>query len=154
MTILSKAIVLCLDLSQSMNKRSGVKRSGVDGLDDTPFDYKAEAKKVVQEIVKDASSDSILENGTPISLDKLLRIVFTFDYSAISHLNSQHRSCYQSWKCYLEGDIDDSQTDGDDHTVLQLIDDLCILAYREVLKLNLDLESHPSRYYGAAMEKV
>jgi hypothetical protein len=59
----SQAIVLCLDLSESMNQVSAIADSRIP-LKEKPFDSEAESLKAVEEIVKDISKDEILAKGT------------------------------------------------------------------------------------------
>lgn len=66
-----QAIVLCLDLSESMNKRSGVSRpTGHEVLEEDEFDDETAVSNLLDELVKDVSKDVILENGETRFLDK------------------------------------------------------------------------------------
>lgn len=59
-----QAIVLCLDLSESMNQQSGVSRpTGHGVLEKDEFDQETAASNLLGELVKDVSEDMILENG-------------------------------------------------------------------------------------------
>jgi hypothetical protein len=61
---LHQAIVLCLDLSESMNKRSGVSRpTGHEDLEEDEFDEETAMSNLLEKLVKDVSEDVILENG-------------------------------------------------------------------------------------------
>ena len=58
--------MLCLDLSRSMKRDSGVRcpmagRGGPEEPDE--FDYKTESFNVVNKLAKDVSKTAILENG-------------------------------------------------------------------------------------------
>jgi len=60
-----QAIVLCLDLSESMNKQSGVSRpmAGHGVLEEDEFDHETASYNLLDESVEDVSEDEILENG-------------------------------------------------------------------------------------------
>ncbi len=60
-----QAIVLCLDLSESMNKQSGVSRpmAGHGIFEEDEFDHETASSNLLDELVKDISEDVILENG-------------------------------------------------------------------------------------------
>ena len=58
-----QAIVLCLDLSQSMKDKSGVSRSAGQSTDHERFDYDSASFDKVAELVGDSSSEVILEKG-------------------------------------------------------------------------------------------
>jgi len=62
---------VCLDLSESMNKQSGVSRpKGGEVLEADEFDQKKAASNLLDELVKDVSEDVILENGETHFLDR------------------------------------------------------------------------------------
>jgi hypothetical protein len=61
--LLQQAIVLCLDLSESMKDRSGVSRSGAQSTDHETFDYNSASFDKVAELVEDSSSEVILDKG-------------------------------------------------------------------------------------------
>jgi hypothetical protein len=66
-----QAIVLCLDLSESMNKRSGVSRpTGHEVSEEDEFDQETAVSNLLDELVKDVSEDVILENGKTHFLDR------------------------------------------------------------------------------------
>jgi len=67
-----QAIVLCLDLSESMNKRSGVSRPGHEELEEEEdeSDQETAVSELLDELVKDVSEDVILENGETHFLDR------------------------------------------------------------------------------------
>ncbi|KAJ6599762.1 hypothetical protein DFH09DRAFT_626274 [Mycena vulgaris] len=79
-----EAIVLCLDLSESMNGRSGVQRSALTAADEPPVDWDAETNLIVARVVANMTHSSILE-------------------TAKAHLRSQHVSCYRPWKILSNG---------------------------------------------------
>jgi hypothetical protein len=59
-----QAIVLCLDLSESMNKESGVSRLvGRKVPEEDEFDFKTESFNLVNKLAKDVSKTVLLENG-------------------------------------------------------------------------------------------
>ncbi len=60
-----KAIVLCLDLSESMNEQSGVSRStgGHGVLEEDEFDHETASSNLLDKLVEDVSEDVILESG-------------------------------------------------------------------------------------------
>ena len=57
--------MLCLDLSESMNKQSGVSRpnAGQEVLDEGEFDYETASFDLLDELVEDVSEDEILDDG-------------------------------------------------------------------------------------------
>ena len=65
MLSLHQAIVLCLDLSESMNKEFGVSRpmAGHGVLEEDEFDHEAASYNLLDESVENVSEDKILENG-------------------------------------------------------------------------------------------
>jgi hypothetical protein len=54
--------VLCLDLSESMNARSGVSRP-MRGVEEDGFDHEAASFNLLDELAEDVSEDVILRNG-------------------------------------------------------------------------------------------
>jgi len=58
-----QAIVLCLDLSESMNKRSGVSRSAIPAPNEKEYDPDVESVKAVETLVKDLPDSLILLKG-------------------------------------------------------------------------------------------
>ncbi|KAJ7148093.1 hypothetical protein C8R43DRAFT_1108121 [Mycena crocata] len=71
-----EAIVLCLDLSESMNGKSGVQ--GPEAPAQPAADIEALTKKVVADSIADTTNPDILEQ-------------------AKAHLRGQHSSCYRPW---------------------------------------------------------
>jgi len=66
-----QAIVLCLDLSESMNKQSGVsRRTRHEALKEDKFDQETAVSNLLDELVKNVSEDVILENGETYFLDR------------------------------------------------------------------------------------
>ena len=65
MLSLHQAIVLCLDLSESMNKQSGVSRSmaGHGVFEEDEFDHVTESSDLLDKLAEDVSEDVILEHG-------------------------------------------------------------------------------------------
>jgi hypothetical protein len=66
--LLQQAIVLCLDLSESMKDKSGVSRSAAhrsaaQSTDHETFDYNSASFDKVAELVEDSSSEVILDKG-------------------------------------------------------------------------------------------
>ena len=61
----TQAIVLCLDLSESMTNQSGVSHpmAGHGVLKEDKFDHETASIKLLDELVKDVSEDVVLENG-------------------------------------------------------------------------------------------
>ncbi|KAJ7827101.1 hypothetical protein B0H13DRAFT_2439813 [Mycena leptocephala] len=74
-----EAIVMCLDLSESMNGASGVQRSGAQA---PAFDSEAEMKNIVAQTVANMNEPEIMEK-------------------ARAHLESQDRSCHHPWTALL-----------------------------------------------------
>ncbi|KAJ7735835.1 hypothetical protein DFH07DRAFT_967025 [Mycena maculata] len=111
-----EAIVLCLDLSESMSQRSGVSKSGRH-RDEAAFDVEAESEKVVEKITRDLTRGQIMQH-------------------AGAHLQSQHPSCRYPWRKTLDPDPTDSSSDDEDDAAGALLQDLAIVASREALKLS------------------
>jgi hypothetical protein len=61
--LFQQAIVLCLDLSESMKDKSGVSRSAAQSTDHETFDYNSASFDKVAELVEDSSSEMILDKG-------------------------------------------------------------------------------------------
>jgi hypothetical protein len=61
--LLQQAIVLCLDLSESMTDKSGVSRSAAQRTDRETFDYNSASFNKVAELVKDSPSEEIFDKG-------------------------------------------------------------------------------------------
>ncbi|KAG6918190.1 hypothetical protein DXG01_015978 [Tephrocybe rancida] len=76
-----EAIILCLDLSQSMNEKSAVGHSGAEGA----FNHRTEGIKAVDEVVQGLNNADIL-------------------IKAKEWLQEQHESCYVAWKSHIEED--------------------------------------------------
>ncbi|KAJ7728334.1 hypothetical protein B0H16DRAFT_242968 [Mycena metata] len=109
-----EAIVLCLDLSESMNRASSVQKSGHQAPDATPaFDAKIETNKAVAELVTNMRYEEITSK-------------------AKAHLESQHPSCHHPWATL----IDEPQGAAD------LLDQLSVLASRDLLRFVFSLEDH------------
>jgi hypothetical protein len=62
----NKAVVLCLDLSQSMNKPSGVSNSAQDVDDDDLFDHATESLDAVRKLAEGSAKAIIMKNGKTI----------------------------------------------------------------------------------------
>lgn len=60
-----QAIVLCLDLSESMDEQSGVSHPmvGHGVLEEDEFDHETASANLLDELVEDVSEDMILKNG-------------------------------------------------------------------------------------------
>ncbi|KAJ7581814.1 hypothetical protein C8J56DRAFT_1029289 [Mycena floridula] len=123
-----EAIVLCLDLSQSMNERSGVS-SGADD-ESEPFDYKAEADKIVLKLTENMTRAQILAQA------KL-------------YIQDQHNSAQKAWKQY----INESLTNRRARSV-ELVTELEILARREALRLYLEDQEHPGPGAGTQASQI
>ncbi len=56
---------MCLDLSESMNKQSGVSRpmAGHGVFEEDEFDHETASFNLLDELVRDISENVILENG-------------------------------------------------------------------------------------------
>ena len=66
-----QAIVLCLDLSESMNNQSGVScPPGHQVLKEDEFDQETAVSNLLDKVVEDVSEDVILENGETHFLDR------------------------------------------------------------------------------------
>ena len=139
-----QAIVLCLDLSESMNKRSGVSRpTGREVLEEDEFDEEKAVSNLLDELVKDVSEDVILENGETHFLTK--NGVLTSRRTAKSYLRKQHPSCHQAWRFYCQGDSgsEDDSIDYDyNPPIYELLSDLEAMARRDALNLSFTLESN------------
>ncbi|KAG6883816.1 hypothetical protein C0992_007713 [Termitomyces sp. T32_za158] len=75
-----EAIVLCLDLSSSMDESSAVESGAA------PFNHAAEGEKSVDEAVKDYAEGFILQR-------------------AEEWISNQHESCHEAWKSLIEREI-------------------------------------------------
>ncbi|KAJ7125758.1 hypothetical protein C8R43DRAFT_1135085 [Mycena crocata] len=109
-----EAIILCLDLSQSMNERSGV-NSGVrrDNSDEKEFNVEFESELLVSKITRDMTRSEIMDH-------------------ARTHLESQHPSCHHPWWTI----INSGEEDGDIQMV-NLLRHLAKIASREALQRSL-----------------
>ncbi|KAJ7106228.1 hypothetical protein C8R44DRAFT_805910 [Mycena epipterygia] len=107
-----EAIVLCLDLSESMNRRSAVKRSALPNPQEPVIDLDAETNKIVSELVANMMHSNITE-------------------IAKAHLQSQHTSCYHPWKILSNGSIQRG---------VDLLSRLSVLASRDLLRLSFSQE--------------
>ncbi|KAK7050214.1 putative bifunctional E2/E3 enzyme [Favolaschia claudopus] len=77
-----EAIIICLDLSESMNRPSGVQKSGSSGAQVANFDAEFESSKIVSEIVEDMSEEEIMDE-------------------AKEYLESLDASCHHPWAILL-----------------------------------------------------
>ncbi|KAG6918191.1 hypothetical protein DXG01_015979 [Tephrocybe rancida] len=77
-----EAIMLCLDLSQSMNERSAVG----DSLPHVAYDHTTEGEKAIDEIVKGLSDAALLVR-------------------AMEWIQEQHESCFVAWKSLIEDEL-------------------------------------------------
>ncbi|KAJ7021307.1 hypothetical protein C8F04DRAFT_1141408 [Mycena alexandri] len=108
-----EAIVLCLDLSESMNRASGVQKSGHRAPDATPaFDPQAETNKVVADLLTNMRHQDIM-------------------IKAKAHLESQHTSCHRPWATLMARN---------DPPSADLLHRLSVLASRDLLRLVFSLE--------------
>ncbi|KAF7335602.1 putative bifunctional E2/E3 enzyme [Mycena venus] len=73
-----EAIIMCLDLSESMNRSSGVQRSAHPAAPSSHFDPIAETAKIVREFVANMSEPENLQNAN-------------------EYLESQDPSCHHPW---------------------------------------------------------
>ncbi|KAK0187644.1 hypothetical protein F5146DRAFT_718651 [Armillaria mellea] len=129
-----EAIVLCLDLSNSMNERSGVSRPGKQSEgppDRSTYDPNLEIQKVIDEIASGVSDDTILIN-------------------AKQFLNSQTYECRHAWSSYLKQPQNNEVRSffygfgwpgGEDR--YDLLNNLKTVASREALRYHELLESQP-----------
>ncbi|SJL07961.1 uncharacterized protein ARMOST_11319 [Armillaria ostoyae] len=130
----ARAIVLCLDLSNSMNERSGVSRPGKQSEGPpgkSAYDPNLEAQKVIDEIASGVSDDIILEN-------------------AKQFLNSQTYECRHAWSSYLKKPQNNEVRSffygfgwhgGEDR--YDLLNNLKTITSREALRYHELLESQP-----------
>ncbi|GLB39236.1 hypothetical protein LshimejAT787_0603980 [Lyophyllum shimeji] len=102
-----EAIVLCLDLSQSMNEKSAVGGSGSTGGSTPTFNYDAEASKAVTDVVKNYTAAAVLLGGRDF-------------------VKEQHESCHLAWKSLIEGELSSNE----------VITHLGTIARREVLRIH------------------
>ncbi|PVF92994.1 hypothetical protein CPB86DRAFT_142196 [Serendipita vermifera] len=113
-----EAIVLCLDLSESMNAKSGINDSQAPVSWEKSFDPDAESLKVVEEIVKEVSPSEILAK-------------------AKAYLSKQHASCHHAWRRYWK-DMSDLYPGRNKSSINSLLKDLGLIARRDALKLSMD----------------
>ncbi|PVF99226.1 hypothetical protein CPB86DRAFT_315970 [Serendipita vermifera] len=113
-----EAIVLCLDLSESMNEMSGIHDSRAPALREKSFDADTESLKVVEEMIKESSPAETLAK-------------------AEAYLSKQHASCHYAWKDYLKGSSV-SYSWSIRPTIKGLLEDLGLMARRDVLKLSME----------------
>ncbi|KAJ6599756.1 hypothetical protein DFH09DRAFT_1503902 [Mycena vulgaris] len=107
-----EAIVLCLDLSQSMTKRSGVKRSSLPAFQEPVLDLDAETEKIVAELVANRAHANIVE-------------------TAEAHLRVQHDSCHHAWRIL---------SNASDQRGVDLLSRLSVIASRDLLRLSVSHE--------------
>ncbi|KAK0202192.1 hypothetical protein DFS33DRAFT_1060450 [Desarmillaria ectypa] len=129
-----EAIVLCLDLSSSMNELSGVSRpiTQSEGLPSrSAYDPNLEAQKVIDGIASGISDDVILKN-------------------AKQFLNSQNYECRHAWSSYLKKPRDDEGRSflyGNGWYISEdsydLLNNLGMITSREALRYHEILESRP-----------
>ena len=127
--------MLCLDLSESMNKESGVSpMAGRGVLEEDKFDAETASFKLLDD-VKDVSEDIVLENGETRFFARqgpkkrfLMRRL-----TAKGYLRKQHPSCHHAWKFYLQGNSGNEN---------KLLHDLGTMARRDALNLSLTLEAN------------
>ncbi|KAJ7714801.1 hypothetical protein B0H16DRAFT_514129 [Mycena metata] len=116
-----EAIVLCLDLSQSMNERSGVSESGNHPHREA-FDVELESEKLVDKLTGHLTRHEIMNH-------------------AKAHLRAQHASCHYPWRTMLNPESDDSDgEDEDEDEADNLLTHLAKIASREALRLSLKAE--------------
>lgn len=110
-----EAIVLCLDLSESMNQRSGV--GGTGALRDYEYGFNVEVK-------------------TKILVDKITQGMPRYEImaKATAYLEAQHVSCYMTWAAKLNPDNSDGTAAED------LLRHLAVIASREALTLSFKEE--------------
>jgi len=140
--------VLCLDLSESMNEKSGVSRPIVrHGVLEDVFDHDMASIHLLDQLAKDISANQILENG--VSCLSYRRRVLICWRTAKGYLQKQHPSCHQAWKFYLRGDPgseDDSDYTDFERPVYEFLRDLGAMAGRDALKLSLTLEANHGNF--------
>ncbi|KAJ7155126.1 hypothetical protein C8R46DRAFT_436742 [Mycena filopes] len=113
-----EAIVLCLDLSESMNRLSGVHKSEQRTLGEAPaFNPEQETNQLVAELVANRRYEEIIG-------------------SAKGYLKSQHTSCHRPWATLIARN---EPQDAD------LLHRLSVLASRDLLQLSFDLEQPDSK---------
>ncbi|KAF8067680.1 hypothetical protein FPV67DRAFT_1669576 [Lyophyllum atratum] len=105
-----EAIMLCLDLSQSMNEKSGIGGSDIAAGHLQPFNHTAEARKAVADV---------LENDTAA----------TIHLNAEEYIKQQHEYCHVAWQSWIE----DSEM-----SVKELVNHLGAMALRDVLRIKSD----------------
>ncbi|KAJ7446553.1 hypothetical protein FB451DRAFT_1412223 [Mycena latifolia] len=113
-----EAIVLCLDLSESMNERSAVSKSVAHRDEELPFNVEIESAKLVDKIITEMTRSQILEK-------------------AEAYLKSQHASCHNPWAAKLN--LVDSDVPDDD-SATDLLRHLAIVASRKALRLSFKEE--------------
>ncbi|KAK0457420.1 uncharacterized protein EV420DRAFT_1548064 [Desarmillaria tabescens] len=129
-----EAIMLCLDLSNSMNERSGVSRLSKQSEGPSnrlAYDPNVEAQKVIDEIASGVSDNVILEN-------------------AKQFLNSQGYECRHAWSSYLKKPRNNEVRSffysirwyGSEDRY-DLLNNLRLIASREALRYHEILESRP-----------
>ncbi|KAF8148358.1 hypothetical protein K438DRAFT_1989266 [Mycena galopus ATCC 62051] len=125
-----EAIILCLDLSESMSRRSGIQTSALLDPQHSASDAESDADAIAAECVQDLSESEIVD-------------------SAKSYLEPLHRECHHPWMSLAEhggprGSI--------------LLDGLAVLAARRLLQLSFQKEDKvwgaQSRANGAAMKEL
>ncbi|TFK70120.1 hypothetical protein BDN72DRAFT_795723 [Pluteus cervinus] len=123
----AEAVVICLDLSESMNKKSGVSKSDPSASEREEFDVDVEAAKAVAELTSKVSSPEIM-------------------VKAKKYLEELHPACHHAWKLYIN-----SQSLGTDlRAARTLLKELQKIATRDVLRLSSLLEENPYHSYGSS----
>ncbi|KAL0957929.1 hypothetical protein HGRIS_000110 [Hohenbuehelia grisea] len=122
-----EAIILCLDLSESMNRSSGIGKSGAG--EEKHFDHVLEAAKLVSQYVDGLEETDILQ-------------------TAKSHLDAQTLLCRRIWKSFT---IQKDQTAGEEdeiyHDLNELVSELGTLAARQALAYSHEVEGTAMRYH-------
>ncbi|KAJ7472928.1 hypothetical protein B0H11DRAFT_1919124 [Mycena galericulata] len=116
-----KAIVLCLDLSESMSQKSGVSKSPRHSDESAEFNVPLETEKLVEKLTEDLTRDQII-------------------YHAEAHLQAQHASCHKPWWKMLHPTSDDNNEDEDEDPVASLLRELATIASREALHISFQQE--------------
>ncbi|TFK70123.1 hypothetical protein BDN72DRAFT_896704 [Pluteus cervinus] len=127
----AEAVIICLDLSQSMNKTSGVSNPNPGVEDDhDEFNAEIEAGKAVSELSSNESNDDILAK-------------------AEKYLEKLHPACHHAWKLHIDGECQGS----DLQAARRLLQELQKISSRDVLRLSSSLEEHDNRS-DAASDKL
>jgi hypothetical protein len=134
-----QAIILCLDLSESMDNLSGVSHATVGGGDPEEFDHEKASFSLLNKLVEEVSKNVILEKGETRFLVTGQEPGLTRRRSAKGYLRKQHPSCHQAWRFYLQSN---SRKEGSFDTIeCKLLKDLGTMARRDALNLSFTLEA-------------